>query len=323
MEQIREAIEKSRNLKESTIKTYLFNLNKLHRKMFDNEDLTSLDFLLEYDDVIDVLADYKLTTRKTFLSAIVVALSSSHKDDDPDVLAVVEKYRTLMLENIKAYNAENKEQNKTPQQNENWVSMKELKKVVNTYKREVVKILPKITEQNFAMYMGLMQKWLVASLYVLDNNNPPLRLDFAPMEIVSLTEYKKLSQEELNNNNYLVIQSRNKKFFSLGKYKTKTTYGIKNIAVGSKLNSVLNIYLKVLGFRKYLLYNSKGEPMTPNGLTKFIQKTFEPTGKSISVNMLRHIYISEYLTGPTIKEKEELGEKMGHSTGTQELYKKT
>jgi len=38
--------------------------------------------------------------------------------------------------------------------------------------------------------------------------------------------------------------------------------------------------------------------------------------------MLRHIFISEKIGGPTLKEKQELAEKMGHSVNQQELYKK-
>ena len=158
-------------------------------------------------------------------------------------------------------------------------------------------------------------------MYIIDNKNPPLRNDYTPMEIVSLSQYNSLSDKELEDNNYLVIQSRNKKYFSFGEYKTSKTYGIKKIDIGSKLNSVLNIYLKYHD-SKYLLLNNRGEPMSANGLTKYIQKVFEPTGKKISANLLRHIYISEFITGPTLKEKEELGEKMGHNVATQELYKK-
>ena len=39
--------------------------------------------------------------------------------------------------------------------------------------------------------------------------------------------------------------------------------------------------------------------------------------------MLRHIVISENVdTGDKLKDKNELAEKMGHSTSTQEIYKK-
>ena len=99
-------------------------------------------------------------------------------------------------------------------------------------------------------------------------------------------------------------------------------YGLKKINLGNKLNSVINIYQK-FNPGEYLIYNSRGEAMTPNGLTKYLNKIFEPTGKkNISSTMLRHIYISEKLGGPTLKEKMELADKMGHSVSTQETYKK-
>ena len=45
MESITEAIKKSRNLKESSVKAYVFNLQKLHDKMFNNKNIKDLDFL--------------------------------------------------------------------------------------------------------------------------------------------------------------------------------------------------------------------------------------------------------------------------------------
>ena len=70
--------------------------------------------------------------------------------------------------------------------------------------------------------------------------------------------------------------------------------------------------------------NSRGGPMTPNGLTKFLNKTFSIIGKdNISSTMLRHIYISKKLDkSPYLEEKEQIAMKMGHSINTQELYRK-
>ena len=134
----------------------------------------------------------------------------------------------------------------------------------------------------------LLQKWMVGSLYVIDNNNPPLRNDYTPMQIISLTDYNKLDDSDLQDNNYLVVVSRNKKFFSFGEYKTSKTYGIKKIDLGSKLNSVMNIYLKFHD-SKFLLLNNRGEPMSSNGLTKYIQKVFEPLAKHTQHLSLIHI----------------------------------
>ncbi len=320
MEELGEKIMKGRNLRPSTLKTYLFNLNKLHKKMFENKEIKDLDFLLKTEKVIDTLADLKLTTQKTYLASIVVALDAMKEKKYEKAL---EKYREIMIDNIKTYNDELKEQKKSDTQDENWTSMKSLKKVVKNYEKQLIEkgVFKKEKGTLNRKEQDLLQKWLVGSLYVIDNKNPPLRLDYTPLEIVSLKEYNNLSDKELENNNYLVNASRNKKFFSFGEYKTSKTYGIKKIELGSKLNSVMNLYLR-LHDNKYLILNAKNEPMSPNGLGKYITKVFEPTGKKISANLLRHIYISEFMTGPSLKEKSELSQRMGHNTNTQELYVK-
>jgi len=320
MEKLQEQILKGRNLRPSTLKTYLFNLNKLHKKMFNDEPIKDLDFLTKTDKVIDALADLKLSTQKTYLASIVVALDALKEKKYEKAL---EKYREIMMDNIKESNELAKEQSKSESQDKNWTSMKALKKVVSDYKKQLTdrEIFKKNPDDLSKKEKDLLQKWLVGSLYVIDNNNPPIRLDYTPLEVISLKEYNKLPDADLESKNYLVNASRNKKFFSFGEYKTKKTYGINKLDVGSKLNSVLNLYLR-LHDNKYLLLNSKGEPLSPNGLSKYITKVFEPTGKKITANLLRHIYISEFMTGPSLKEKAELGEKMGHSTNTQELYKK-
>lgn len=320
MEEIGEKIMKGRNLRPSTLKTYLFNLNKLHKKMFENKEIKDLDFLLNTDKVIDTLADLKLTTQKTYLASIVVALDAMKQKKYEKAL---DKYREIMIDNIKTYNDELKEQQKSETQDKNWTSMKNLKKVIKKYEKDLIEkgIFKKEKETLTRKDRDLLQKWLVGSLYVIDNKNPPLRLDYTPLEIVSLKEYNNLPDKDLESKNYLVNASRNKKFFSFGEYKTKKTYGIKKIDLGSKLNTVMNLYLR-LHLNKYLILNNRDEPMSPNGLSKYITKIFEPSGKTITANLLRHIYISEFMTGPTLKEKTELSEKMGHGNTTQELYVK-
>ena len=80
---------------------------------------------------------------------------------------------------------------------------------------------------------------------------------------------------------------------------------------------MLNIWLK-FNDSGFLLLNNRKEELTQNGLTKLIQKTFQPTGKdNISVNMIRKIYLTD-------KYGDEKGEKiadakaMQHSVKTQQ-----
>ena len=165
----------------------------------------------------------------------------------------------------------------------------------------------------------MLQKWVVSNLLTLDEN-APTRLDYAPMEIITKKDYDKMKDEDKKKSNYLVIKNRTEKHFHFNEYKTAGKYGEKVIKVGKKLNAVINIWLKYNTTDSFLL-NSKGEPLTANGLGKFIKLTFNPTGKDITINMIRHIFISEKF--PNVdEERQEVADQMGHSTDTQAKYSK-
>jgi hypothetical protein len=61
-----------------------------------------------------------------------------------------------------------------------------------------------------------------------------------------------------------------------------------------------------------------GNEITSSGMTKILNSVF---GKSISVNQLRHIYITEK-SAPLMKQLEETAAAMGHSTEQAKLYVK-
>jgi len=313
-----EDITESRNIKASSLKVYLFNIEKLHDKIFSKRDFNNLMWLKKREKVMKAIEDMKLSSRKTYLASIVVALSSQGDKFEDDV----KYYRDEMEELAKQYNTEQEQQKKSEKEDKNWTSLASLRKVNRNYRNELKerKVFQKEPDDITNKEFDLLQKWVVSGLYVLDDN-PPLRNDYI-MDIIKYSDYQKLTEAEKKEKNYLVIKSRNNKFFSLGEYKTSGKYGTKEIEVGKKLNSMLNVWLK-FNTSGHLLLNSKKEPMTANGLTKYLNKTFEPSGKSnISSSLIRHIFITEKIGGPTLKEKQEIADKMGHSVGQQELYKK-
>lgn len=317
MDIIKEAIDNKRNIKPNSLKAYLISLQKTHDFIEGKGELEDLNFLKNEEEVVEKLQDLKLSTQKNYLSAIIVALDAMNDEGDYD--DELEYYRGYLAELQKQHQEEQEKQQKTKSQDENWVSMKQLRKVMNNYKADIMEreLLTKdgLTRKQF----DLVQKWVVANLFLSDEN-PPTRLDYAPMRVISENDFNKLSDEDKEDNNYLVLKSRNKKYFHFGEYKTAKKYGANVIPVGKKLNSVLNIWLRI-NPTDSLLLNSQGKPQTANGLGKYITKVFEPTGKKIGVNMLRHIFITEKFE-PQLEEKQEVAKKMGHSVGTQELYAK-
>lgn len=316
MDLLSQAINEKRNIKPNSLKAYTISIKKLN-DFVTKKDFKNLEFLKDMEKVNIYLKKLKLATQKNYLAAVVVSLDAMNEDDKfTELLA---DYRTL-LDDINTEFAEDYENGeKSKKQKQNWVTIKELVKVMNAYladikERELLK-----QETLNKKQMALMQKWVIANLF-LNKDNPPTRLDYAPMEIINKADYEKLDAEEKKNNNYLVITSRNNKTFSFNEYKTSGKYGENNIKVGKKLNSVINIWLKFNKTDSFLL-NTQGKPLSANGLGKEIKKTFEPTGKNISVNMLRHIYISEKYPNQT-EEKDKDAKLMGHSVSTQTQYSK-
>tara|TARA_R110000737_G_scaffold7946_3_gene23072 strand:+ start:829 stop:1794 length:966 start_codon:yes stop_codon:yes gene_type:complete len=316
IEELKKQIGEKRKLRESSINVYVSNIKKLHQLMFGkDEEIKNLDFVKDKKKVMEVIENKKLSTRKTYLASIVVALMALDKDEE-----LIKFYRDNMEELAKDFSKEMSEQKKSEVQDKNWVSLEGLRKVMRKYRNELngtgvfKKNMDDITNKEFE----LLQKWVVASLYILDDN-PPLRNDYI-MKVISKKKYDLLTEEEKSEENYLINKSRNSKEFSLGDYKTSAKYGTQIIPVGKKLNSVLNIWLKI-NQTGHLLLNTKKQPMTPNGLTKFIQKTFSPTGKQISSSMIRHIFISDKF--PAVNdEKAEVASKMLHSVDQQTEYSK-
>lgn len=319
MEKLREAIDKKRNIKEISLKAYLISIKKVHNAILgEDKEMENINFLKDEEKVLEAIEGLKLNTQKNYLSAIIVSLDAMNDDGEYD--KELKEYREYLETVNKSYYEQLNKNEKTEDQDENWVSLKELRKVMNGYKadlsdRDVFK-KETLTKKQF----DILQKWVVANLY-LNDSNPPIRLDYGDMAIIKEKDFEKLSDEDLNENNYLVIKSRTNKKFHFGNYKTKKSQGIKTIPVGKILNSVLNIWLKH-NDQPYLLLDSQGNKMNSNQLSKYINKVFEPTGKKINANLLRHIYISEKFPVEKNNEKAEVASKMGHSVDTQNSYAK-
>lgn len=318
MDSLRKAIDEKRNIKPNSLNAYVISISKLHKATEGDGDFKNLDFLKDVDEVKEFLKGLKLSTQKNYLAAIIVALDAMNVKGKYDDL--IETYRKVLEDTHNKYVEDYENGEKSESQKKNWATMAELKKVMNGYLRDIKERELFSKEELTKKQMALVQKWVIANLF-LNEENPPTRLDYSPMEIISKSEYDKLDEEEKKENNYLVVVSRNNKFFSFNEYKTAGKYGENEVKVGKKLNSVLNIWLKY-NKTDSLLLNTQGKPMSANGLGKEIKKVFEPTGKNISVNMLRHIFISEKYPKEKLDEKAEDAKKMGHSKSTQEKYSK-
>ena len=186
-------------------------------------------------------------------------------------------------------------------------------KMTERQKKEYIK-WEKIDELHKEMGKNINKKidhrnYVTLSLYVLI---PPRRMrDYSRMYIKENTE----NLEE--GKNYYIYGSGK---FILKEYKLSNKKGEKIFCIPSSLEEILVKYIK-----KYKKMGEKLLDVSDRGLIYRLKNILGTNlGKGVSVDILRHSYIIHQYknTEFTIKDREELAEKMGHSKAMQEQYYK-
>lgn len=306
LEEVMQSIQKAKpDLKEISLVNYTKNIMKL-KDAVDPIGEDNLDFLNKVEAVQKWLSTKSVSTQKNYISTVVVVLRAHG-----DMTDLLERYVKILGEYFKQMRNKNMQQEKSSKEEKNWTSMTSLVKIRNNIKSGLSESLKKdkLTSSEFFR----LQEYVVASLYTMQ---PPPRNDTS-FVILEESKYNKLNDENLKDN-YLVIKTRNKKFFSYGEYKTAKTYGIKKFDVNPELNSVLNLWLR---YNKtgFLLLNNRMKRISSNSITKLLNRVFAATGKQIGSTMIRHIYLTERYK-PESLEKAKDSDAMMHSISTQSTY---
>jgi hypothetical protein len=321
---IEDNIQKARDIKKSSLNTYISALKTLKKKIEPDKPvlLNDTKFLQDFNKVMAVInKESKITSKKNKLTAILVALTSDKPPNQP----IIDKFGKELKDLGEKYLTFLKQQTKTGTQKKNWLNYDELLKVVNKIMAEVK--FRKITTNKKELSnkeFDLLQQLLILRTYIAF----PLRNDFADMKVLTLKEFKALNKDKQDENNYLILKPNNKKQFHINQFKNKKFIGSKILEVPPKLNRVINLWLKHNESGWYLVKCDRKKPMNPNGITKYLNKIFlKHTGKKISTSMIRHIVISHILKDkPTIAEKEEdkkeIENKFLHSKALNDLYRK-
>jgi len=321
---ISENIKKNRpKLSENSIKTYINALKTIKRCLGKDSSLDDTNFLKDFDKVIKCVEENspKLTTQKSKITAILVALSSDPKPDED----LLNKYKKYVDGIAKEYNKWLEKQEKTESQQKNWISYQEILTVANDLLKQynTLRKIPKLlsttqfrTIQNYVMLRTQLQY--------------PIRNDFANMKIVTPKEYEKIPQDVKSKNNYLEVINNQTKIFHINNYKTVKRLGAKSYNIPKDINTILNQWLKInkSGWL-FVKPHKQDTPLTEGDVTKQFYQLFKPyfPDKNISTSLLRHIIIShEQKNNPTIKEMEEkkkkIEDKYLHSKGLNDLYAK-
>ena len=307
-----------RNLKQSSITSYRKQISTILKNVYD-KDYMEEDDVLKYfkhrQPLMDWLDGKKLNTKLTYLTAVIVFLSPVERNKALFGYGGELTYYQNELDKLFQEKDKLDLKKKTTKEENNWVGWEELIQIRKKYKAKLKKKGYKISSKKLKddddLY--LIIKYVLASLYVL---HPPRRNIYANTKIINERGYFNLTEKERQNNNYLVVISRNNKFFSFADYKTAKIYGIKKIKLEKELNSVMNMWLN-FNKTKDLLITRRGKKLSSNNLSKYLVDTFSPSGKKISSQMLRKIHLTEKWK-PIQVEMENDAKMMGHSVATQQ-----
>lgn len=293
------------NIKESSLKMYIQNLKKL---LGDSKDHKPL---LDFEEIKERLKDKTDNTKRNYYNSIIIFLQAKKAPSK-----ILRKYESERDELNERYDTIQSKGELTEKDKQNFVELKELKDMLNKMKKEITlkklhkKPLEKFSKEDKDLYDGY---FLFSSYLAL-----PLRNDLADVEIITKNQYNQMDDEDKQNKNFLVLQNGKGKtyFLSLNNYKTNKKYKEKIIQIPKELMYTYRQYVAKQRPFKYLITTRKGQKVSRNYFTQFLQKISKKyLGKSISTTLLRKIILSDKFAEVN-KEKEELSHITGHSVST-------
>jgi integrase len=284
-----------KNLSSSSVNLYM----KTIRNLNDKKEIKNLKFLTKPDIILEKISNYKPTTQRNIIISIVSILKAL---ENP----LYNKYYDIMIDMTKKINDDNKNNEKTQKQKENWLTWDDVLNKFNEMKKNI-KLSKNITETQYNSLLDLV----VLSLYVLIQ--PRRNKDYTEMLITNTDANDKTK-------NYLDTKKRQ---FIFNVYKTAKKDGQLIVNIPDELFNIIKIYLKHHPMKlemkndnvPFLMYFNK-KPVKDNGITRILNKIFD---KKIGSSMLRHIYLSSKY-GDILEEQKNDAKMMSHGSLTQKDY---
>jgi integrase len=303
-----ELTEARPNVKPNTIKQYEIQLNKL-KKVFEADNW---DFLSKPEDVVDKLKGNKYTSQRNSYNAIIVLLMALNSDNKYDDL--LEAYGKLRDTLNDKYVKDQQSGKISDKQKENFADLSEIKGMISQMESEIKSKGLKTKSKLLGKEKELLMVYVIYSLLI----RLPIRNDMAGMELITKTQYNKLSEDQKKTTNYLV-KEKNNMFLVLNEYKTSKKYGEKKIDIPKDLIKIFRMYIKLTNKEPgdVLFVSSTGNPISRNAMSQLLLKTSKKyMGKGVSTTLMRKAVVSDKF-GDMKKEQAELADIMGHSVGVQ------
>ena len=281
------------NLSNSSLTTYISIINNLHDKIF--KEPFNIENFNNYKKVLNFLNNYKPNNRKTYISAIISLLGKENP--------IINNYIDIMIKDSEISNMEDMKQikNDKMKQPNKQINNEEINNIHNELYNKVNKIIKinkneKLNNNDYLTY----QKFIILSLY---HYQPPRRIkDFSLMKIKG--------NIDKDNDNYKI-----KNYFFFNDYKTKKYLGTQKIEIDKDLLKLLDKFIKYndkfYNDNEFLLFNKNNKNYSQSHFTQLLNQIFN--NKNISVNELRHLYLTSKYNNVNLDDIVKDAQNMGQS----------
>jgi integrase len=290
MSDIKEVIKQNKpNISVSSVNTYYSILKNLYKKVFgdDNIDVKKFD---STGPILSYLKDLEVNKRKTILAALVVVTDNK-------------RYREQMLKDIDEYKTNEASQVKSDKQNDSWVDSNNINDLYKAleHNAKIIYQKPNLKMSDLQEIQSYIILCILGGIFI-----PPRRSK-------DYVDFKIKGDIDKTKDNYI-----NKKKMFFNSYKTSKTYACQEIPIPPELMKILSKWIAI-NPTEYLLFDSNGKQMSNVKLNQRLNKLF---GKKVSVNQLRHTYLSDKYQ-ETIKLNKEMADDMkamGSSRAQEAIY---
>jgi hypothetical protein len=308
-QKLSDRIQKERSCKRSSARVYSSNLHRIHREFLSDTNY-SQDLKWLKNNGKRLLSKLKkienINTQRNLLAAALVGFD----------LLKMQSARDPYVEQIAVLNEKQKNlpADRTPKQQAKYVDWGKIIKLRRLLTRTVrlgkYYSRKKLLRKEFQS----LQQNLVLHLYT---EIPPVRNDWSTVRFMTSTQWDDLTEEEKKASNILVM-GRGAFHVYWADYKTVKKHGVIQQLIPKKLQALLKKHIKFLKLHfpdsDHLLLGSTGQPMSRNGLTKFLQRLFYTHFRTkTSTSALRSIFLTHKFDKKQLDEQVTIAKAMHHT----------
>jgi integrase len=276
--------DKRPSLSEGSYKTYTSLIKSVFVSAYPDDKEFNINKLKNVSHVMTAVHKFSVAKQRTTLASLVVITS-------------IEEYKTYMMGMNKEASAVNATGEKNEKQAANWIDKTQIEAICLAHKKDADSLYKKgkTSPENYEEIQNYIILCLLSGCMI-----PPRRLlDYTSM---------KIKNYDPKTDNYITKGCKSMVF---NVYKTAKTSGQQTVECPPELVKVLKKFITIVPPTcDYLLNDTNKHQLSTPGLNKRLLKIFHPM--KISVNMLRHMYLSSKFGGE-MAEKDKVAEEMGTS----------